>query len=145
MFRTKELSPLCSAFTSVDGRFHGGWQLDAVVHPLTVTNPSTLAALNSFLNQEAKHIAWILRAGAVPLWRAQWWGVKSGSMMWFIYRILKTNLWYYKSLSFQSYQDCYRKLFIFYSVTKRSHNVCFIYLPYHHLLVFYDQQGVTES
>lgn len=68
MFSTKELSPLCSsAFTSVDGRFHGGWQLDAVVDPLSVTNLSTLAALNSLLNQEAKDIAWILGAGAVPL------------------------------------------------------------------------------
>lgn len=70
MSSTKELSPLCvssSAFTSVDGRLHGGWQLDAVVDPLSVTNPSTLAALNSLLNQEAKDIAWILGAGAVPL------------------------------------------------------------------------------
>lgn len=79
MFTTAELSPLrqdrlqrpvclCAAHvTSVDGRLHGGWQLDAVVDPLGVTNPSTLAALNSLLHQEAEDVAWILGASAVPL------------------------------------------------------------------------------
>ncbi|TNN69089.1 hypothetical protein EYF80_020672 [Liparis tanakae] len=47
-------------FTAIGGRLNGSWQLDAVVHPLTVTNPTCLAALNSLLHQEAEDVARIL-------------------------------------------------------------------------------------
>lgn len=94
MLGTTELLPLCgssSAFTSVDGRFQGGWQVDAVVDPLSVTNPPTLAALKPLLNQEAEDIARVLGAGTVPLnKRAQEWeekgSVKSGAVMRFKYK-----------------------------------------------------------
>lgn len=61
------LSPL----TSVGGCLQRGWQLDAVVHPLSVTHPTCLAALNSLLHQEAEDITWILQTCAVPLWIPQ--------------------------------------------------------------------------
>ncbi len=56
-----------ASFTSIGGRLDGGWQLDAVVHPLRVTNPTCLAALNSLLHQEAEDVAGVLGACAVPL------------------------------------------------------------------------------
>lgn len=55
------------SFTPISGSFNGGWQLDAVVHPLGVTHPPALAALGSLLHQEAEDVAWILWACAVPL------------------------------------------------------------------------------
>lgn len=55
------------SFTSIGGRLKGSWQLDAVVDPLIVTDPTRLAALDSLLHQEAEGVAWILRACAVPL------------------------------------------------------------------------------
>lgn len=74
-FSEKCLCVCSSDFTSVNSRLQRGWQLDAVVDPLTISNPSTLTALNSLLNQEAEDITWILRASAVPL--PVQWSVKS--------------------------------------------------------------------
>lgn len=48
------------SFTPISGGFNGGWQLDAVVHPLSVTHPTGLAALSSLLHQEAEDVTWIL-------------------------------------------------------------------------------------
>ena len=59
------------SFTSIGGRLNGGWQLDAIIHPLSVTNPASLTALNPLLHQEAESIARILRACAVPLQKQQ--------------------------------------------------------------------------
>ena len=56
-----------SSHTSVGGHLNGGWQLDAVVHPLTVADTARLAALNSLLHQEAEDVAGILCACTVPL------------------------------------------------------------------------------
>lgn len=63
------MSVHASLFTSIGGGLDGGWQLDAVVHPLSVSHPTCLAALNSLLHQEAEGIAGILRACTVPLQR----------------------------------------------------------------------------
>lgn len=72
------LSVHASFFTSIGGGLDGGWQLDAVVHPLSVSHPTCLAALNSLLHQEAEGIAGILRACTVPLQRRHISGGRGG-------------------------------------------------------------------
>lgn len=61
--RTASVQYVCiygGSFTPISGSFNGGWQLDAAVHPLSVTHPTGLAALSSLLHQEAEDITWIL-------------------------------------------------------------------------------------
>lgn len=60
-----------SYWTSVSGCLDGGRQLDAVIHPLGVTDPACLAALDSLLHQETENITGVLGTCAVPLHTAQ--------------------------------------------------------------------------
>lgn len=53
--------------TSVGGSLDGGGQVDAVIHPLSVTDPTCLAALDSLLHQETEDVTRVLWTRAVPL------------------------------------------------------------------------------
>lgn len=46
--------------TSVGGSLDGGGQVDAVIHPLSVTDPTCLAALDSLLHQETEDVTRVL-------------------------------------------------------------------------------------